>query len=183
MCGISGELRFDGCAADVSAVGRMSDAQSSRGPDGNGLWASRSIALGHRRLSIIDLSWRGDQPMVDREFGLSAVFNGCIYNHRQLRSELQADGYRFFSTSDTEVILKAYHRWGDACVEHFHGMFAFAVVEHESRSALLARDRLGIKPLYLARTPTGCDFPAPCPRCWPAAMWTLRSTRSRSTTT
>ena len=82
-------------AADVSAVARMTDAQSSRGPDGDGLWASRSVALGHRRLSIIDLSWRGDQPMVDRELGLTVVFNGCIYNHRQLRSELESAGYRF----------------------------------------------------------------------------------------
>jgi asparagine synthase (glutamine-hydrolysing) len=163
LCGISGELRFDGCAADVSAVGRMTDAQSSRGPDGNGLWASRSVALGHRRLSIIDLSWRGDQPMVDRDLGLTAVFNGCIYNHRQLRTELQTDGYRFSSTSDTEVILKAYHRWGDACVEHFHGMFAFALVEHASRTVLLARDRLGIKPLYLARTRNRLRFSSTLP--------------------
>jgi asparagine synthase (glutamine-hydrolysing) len=153
MCGISGEIRFDGQPADVAAVARMTHAQSSRGPDGSGVWASRSVALGHRRLSIIDLSWRGDQPMVDRELGLTVVFNGCIYNHRQLRGELEAAGYRFSSTSDTEVILKAYHRWGDRCVERFHGMFAFAVVEHESHAALLARDRLGVKPLYLA--PTG----------------------------
>jgi asparagine synthase (glutamine-hydrolysing) len=163
MCGISGELRFDGQAADVSAVVRMNDAQAARGPDGSGVWASRSVALGHRRLSIIDLSWRGDQPMVDRELGLTVVFNGCIYNHRQLRGELEGVGYRFSSTSDTEVILKAYHRWGDACVERFQGMFAFAVVEHESHAALLARDRLGIKPLYLTRTPDRLRFSSTLP--------------------
>ena len=163
MCGISGELRFDGRAADISAVARMTDAQSARGPDGNGLWASRSVALGHRRLSIIDLSWRGDQPMVDRELGLTAVFNGCIYNHRELRAELETAGYRFSSTSDTEVILKAYHRWGDACVERFVGMFAFALVEHVSHAALLGRDRLGVKPLYLARTPDRLRFSSTLP--------------------
>jgi asparagine synthase (glutamine-hydrolysing) len=86
MCGISGELRFDGHAADVAAVVRMTDAQAARGPDGSGVCASGSVALGHRRLSIIDLSWRGDQPMVDHELGLTVVFNGCIYNHRQLRA-------------------------------------------------------------------------------------------------
>ena len=101
--------------------------------------------------------------MVDPELGLTVVFNGCIYNHKELRAELQSAGYRFSSTSDTEVILKAYHRWGDACVEHFLGMFALAVVEHESHAALLARDRLGIKPLYLARTPHRLRFSSTLP--------------------
>ncbi len=163
VCGISGELRFDGRAADIAAVSRMTDAQVTRGPDGTGVWSSRSVALGHRRLSIIDLSWRGDQPMVDRELGLTAVFNGCVYNHRELRVELEAAGYRFSSTSDTEVIVKAYHRWGDACAEHFFGMFAFAVVEHHSGMAFLARDRLGVKPLYLARTPDRLRFASTLP--------------------
>jgi asparagine synthase (glutamine-hydrolysing) len=109
------------------------------------------VALGHRRLSIIDLSAAGSQPMVDSPLGLSVVFNGCIYNYRQLRQELEGAGYRFFSTSDTEVIGKAYHHWGLACVEHFLGMFAFAIVEHVSGRLVLGRDRLGIKPLYLSR--------------------------------
>ncbi|MHB1533588.1 MAG: N-acetylglutaminylglutamine amidotransferase [Acidimicrobiales bacterium] len=163
MCGISGELRFDGQSADVLAVHRMADALSARGPDGHGLWATRSAALGHRRLSIIDLSWRGNQPMVDRDLGLTAVFNGCIYNHRELRSELEGSGYHFSSTSDTEVILKAYHHWGGACVERFLGMFAFAVVEHDSGAAFLARDRLGVKPLYLAWTPQRLRFASTLP--------------------
>src|SRR3712207_6870111 len=90
-----------------------------RGPDGVGLWTSERVALGHRRLKIIDLSERGAQPMLDPELGLTVVFNGCIYNHRELRRELERDGYRFFSTSDTEVVVKAYHRWGDGCVERF----------------------------------------------------------------
>lgn len=163
MCGIAGELRFDGRAADVGAVARMADAQASRGPDGSGTWASGPVAVGHRRLSIIDLSWRGDQPMVDRELGLTVVFNGCVYNHRDLRVDLEALGHRFSSTSDTEVVLRAYRQWGDACVERFHGMFAFAIVEHETGAVFLARDRLGIKPLYLARTPQRLRFASTLP--------------------
>lgn len=150
MCGISGELRFDGRRARPDAVSRMTDALASRGPDGTGLWASGPVALGHRRLAIIDLSPRGAQPMVDTELGLVIVFNGCIYNHRDLRRDLEASGYRFFSTSDTEVILKAYHCWGDDFVHRLAGMFAFCLVERDSGRAVLVRDRLGIKPLYLA---------------------------------
>jgi asparagine synthase (glutamine-hydrolysing) len=112
------------------------------------VYASRHIALGHRRLSILDLSPGADQPMLDAELGLAIAFNGCIYNFRELRSELQAKGYRFFTDGDTEVILKSYHAWGARCVERFKGMFAFAIGERESGRVVLARDRLGIKPLY-----------------------------------
>jgi asparagine synthase (glutamine-hydrolysing) len=150
MCGISGELRFDGRPARPDVVGRMSQRLAARGPDGVGLWASGRVALGHRRLAIIDLSARGAQPMVDAALGLAVVFNGCIYNHRQLRRELEATGYRFFSESDTEVLLKAYHLWGEAFVDHLAGMFACCIVERDSGRAVLVRDRLGIKPLYLA---------------------------------
>ncbi|WP_163549431.1 N-acetylglutaminylglutamine amidotransferase [Candidatus Frankia nodulisporulans] len=150
MCGLSGELRFDGRAADVDAVVRMTATMVARGPDGVGIWASGPVAFGHRRLRIIDLSERGAQPMVDSELGLTTAFNGCIYNYQQLRDELTAAGYRFFSTSDTEVIGKAYHRWGVHCVDHFAGMFAFAVAERDTGRLVLARDRLGIKPLYYA---------------------------------
>ena len=152
MCGFSGELRFDGQSADVEAVARMSEHMARRGPDGSGVWQRGPLALAHRRLTIIDLSQAGAQPMVDSELGLALVFNGCIYNYRALRAELESAGYRFFSTSDTEVIVKAYHRWGKACVERFHGMFAFAIAERDSGRLVLGRDRLGIKPLYLART-------------------------------
>ncbi|MDT5022246.1 MAG: hypothetical protein QOI33_2770, partial [Mycobacterium sp.] len=106
-------------------------------------------ALGHRRLKIIDLTEAGAQPMVDSELGLTIVWNGCIYNYKELRTELQGYGYRFFSHSDSEVLLKAYHRWGDDFVNHFKGMFAFAIVERDSGRVLLGRDRLGIKPLYV----------------------------------
>ncbi|MCW2912127.1 MAG: hypothetical protein JWN52_195 [Actinomycetia bacterium] len=148
MCGLSGELRFDGALADVDAVARMTAAMEPRGPDGSGLWSQGPAALGHRRLKIIDLSEKAAQPMVDSELGLTGVFNGCVYNYRELRAELLAEGYRFFSTSDTEVLIKAYHRWGLDCVSRFKGMFVFAIVERDSGLLVLGRDRLGIKPLY-----------------------------------
>src|SRR5690349_16427217 len=108
MCGIAGELRFDGRPADGEAVRRMLPCLESRGPDGSGFVARGPVAFGHRRLKIIDLSDAGAQPMTDDELGITLVFNGCIYNYQELRSSLQAEGYRFFSTSDTEVIIKAY---------------------------------------------------------------------------
>jgi len=150
MCGICGEIRFDDAPASVPATLAMTRAMRSRGPDAEGLVASGRVALGHRRLRIIDLSERAQQPMVDPELGLSLVFNGCIYNYRPLREELLKLGYRFFSESDSEVILKAYHAWGPDCVLRFNGMFAFAVLERDTGRVVLARDRLGIKPLYLA---------------------------------
>jgi asparagine synthase (glutamine-hydrolysing) len=149
VCGFAGELSFVG-AADRAAVDRMAETMKSRGPDGSGAWAMGGVAMAHRRLKIIDLSAAGDQPMVDDELGLTVVFNGCIYNHQELRRELERDGYRFFSHSDTEVILKGYDRWGERCVERLFGMFAFAVFDHERRRLTLARDRLGVKPLYIA---------------------------------
>jgi asparagine synthase (glutamine-hydrolysing) len=158
MCGICGELRFDGSPPDVAAIGRMNDAMAPRGPDGTGVYAQGAVALGHRRLSIIDLSARGSQPMVDSELGLSLVFNGCIYNYKDLRRELEGYGYRFFSSSDSEVILKAFHRWGPDCVQRLAGMFAFAVADRATGEVTLARDRLGIKPLYLAEVPGGLRF-------------------------
>jgi asparagine synthase (glutamine-hydrolysing) len=158
MCGICGEIRFDGRSADVVAVTRMTGAMVSRGPDSDGVFAHEHIALGHRRLSIIDLSARGAQPMVDSDLGLTLVFNGCVYNYRQLRSELEAAGYQFFSKSDSEVVIKAFHRWGADCVDHFKGMFAFAIADRETGVVTLARDRLGIKPLYLAETPGRLRF-------------------------
>lgn len=158
MCGICGEIRFDATPPDVAAVDRMTCAMTRRGPDGSGVFAKGSVALGHRRLKIIDLSERGGQPMVDPELGLALVFNGCIYNHRELRDELEGKGYRFFSHADSEVILKAFHAWGPDCVDHLIGMFAFAVTDTDSGTLTLARDRLGIKPLYLSETPGRLRF-------------------------
>ncbi|MFC9972091.1 N-acetylglutaminylglutamine amidotransferase [Spirillospora sp. NPDC127200] len=163
MCGLSGEVRLDGGAADAEAVGRMTAALEPRGPDGSGLWSAGPVALGHRRLKIIDLSDAGAQPMVDDDAGVAGVFNGCLYNYRELRETLRGEGYRFFSTSDTEVLLKAYHRWGLDCVDHFKGMFAFALVERDSGVVVLGRDRLGIKPLYLTRDAARVRFASTLP--------------------
>jgi asparagine synthase (glutamine-hydrolysing) len=163
MCGLCGEITFDGSPADTAAVDRMIQCLVPRGPDGQGSHAAGRIALGHRRLSIIDLSPAGSQPMVDNELGLTAVFNGCIYDYKELRAELEAHGYRFFSTSDTEVILKGYAHWGPDVVSHLHGMFAFVVTERDTGRVVMARDRLGIKPLYLAETPGRLRFASTLP--------------------
>lgn len=151
MCGIAGEVRFKSGIADAAAVATMMRSQERRGPDACGQLMRGRVGLGHQRLKIIDLSTRSSQPMVDSELGLDLVFNGCIYNYKQLRSELQGLGYRFFSEGDTEVILKGYHAWGSRCVERFKGMFAFAIHERESGRIVLARDRFGIKPLYYSQ--------------------------------
>ncbi len=149
MCGFSGELAVKG-TVDSVALARMTETMRARGPDSGGLYVQDQIGLGHRRLSILGLSATSQQPMIDADLGLGIVFNGCIYNFRELRTELQAQGFRFFSDGDTEVVLKAYAAWGAECVKRFHGMFAFAIWERDSGRLTLARDRLGIKPLYLA---------------------------------
>jgi asparagine synthase (glutamine-hydrolysing) len=151
MCGATGEVRLDGRVPDVAAVSAMAAVMARRGPDAAGTWSQGRVALGHRRLRIIDLTEAGAQPMVDADLGLTIAWNGCIYNYKELRRELTDKGYRFFSHSDTEVLLKAYHRWGDDFVGHLHGMFAFAIAERDSGRVLLGRDRLGIKPLYLTQ--------------------------------
>jgi asparagine synthase (glutamine-hydrolysing) len=148
MCGFAGEIRFDDQPVDLAAVARMSERMTARGPDSHGLWQRGRIALAHRRLTIIDLSNAGEQPMVDSDLGLSLVFNGCIYNYRELREQLQAKGYRFFSNSDSEVLLKAYHCYGPEFVQRLYGMFAFVIAERDSGRIVMGRDRLGIKPLY-----------------------------------
>jgi asparagine synthase (glutamine-hydrolysing) len=148
MCGICGELRLDGAPADLAAVAKMMSHLERRGPDHGGSYSDGALAMGHRRLAIIDLSIRSNQPMVDAELGLVLVFNGTIYNYRELRRELKAKGYRFFSEGDSEIIVKAWHAWGEDCVERLHGMFAFAIWDQSRRVLFMARDRFGIKPLY-----------------------------------
>ena len=149
MCGICGEISLNDDAASASLAAMMQRLRP-RGPDAGGTFSQGRVAFGHRRLSIIDLAATSQQPMIDPALGLAVVFNGCIYNFRELRSTLSAKGYRFFSSGDTEVILKAYKEWGPRCVERLHGMFAFAIWERDTRRVVLARDRLGIKPLYYA---------------------------------
>ncbi len=151
MCGIAGELRFDGLSADMAAIERMKAALARRGPDSEGSYCDGPLGFGHRRLAIIDLTPRSAQPMVDAANGLALVFNGTLYNYPELRTELQALGQRFVSDGDTEVILKAYAAWGEDCVGRLHGMFAFAVWDARRRQLFLARDRIGIKPLYFTQ--------------------------------
>jgi asparagine synthase (glutamine-hydrolysing) len=148
MCGIAGEFRFDGTAPDQTRLARMVARLARRGPDGEGLHLDGPVALGHRRLAIIDLTERSRQPMVDEAAGLALVFNGTIYNYPQLRAELIGKGHAFHSDGDTEVILRAYAEWGTDCVARLHGAFAFAVWDARRQRLFLARDRLGIKPLY-----------------------------------
>ena len=148
MCGIAGEIRFDNTEASERTMKIMLDDLKSRGPDGSGIFSDTNTTFGHCRLKIIDLSEASDQPMRDDDLGLVLVYNGAIYNYQELKKELENKGYTFKSDGDTEVILKAYHAWGEDCVHRLQGMFAFAIYEQESNQIFAARDRLGIKPFY-----------------------------------
>jgi len=152
MCGICGELRFDGVQPARDVIERMKAKLHQRGPDSEGTYLNGAVALGHRRLAIIDLSEKSAQPMRDEIAGVTLVFNGTIYNYPELRKELQALGHVFKSTGDTEVILRAYIEWGEKCVQRLQGMFAFAIWDEKKQIVLLARDRVGIKPLYFSST-------------------------------
>jgi asparagine synthase (glutamine-hydrolysing) len=163
VCGFVGEVRFDDRDVALDRLERMASTMSDRGPDASGILGRGRTALAHRRLKIIDLSESSQQPMVDSELGLSIAFNGAIYNYKELRQSLEQLGYRFFSNGDTEVLLKGYHAWGDQLPERLYGMFAFAIVERDSGALFLARDRLGIKPLYLADVPGGLRFGSTLP--------------------
>jgi asparagine synthase (glutamine-hydrolysing) len=149
MCGFAGLARVDGLPADRELLQRMTDAIAHRGPDGDGFYVDGPVGLGHRRLAIIDLV-TGDQPMESDDGMLCTVFNGEIYNYRELRAELAAEGAAFRTTSDTEVILRAYERFGRECLQHLRGMFAFALWDKRRRELFIARDRVGIKPLVYA---------------------------------
>lgn len=155
MCGISGifdtRQRRD---IDRATLDRMNEAQHHRGPDAGGLHVEPGVGLAHRRLSIIDLS-TGQQPLYNEDGGVCVVFNGEIYNFQSLIPELQALGHVFHTRSDTEVIVHAWEAWGEACVQRFRGMFAFALWDRNRETLFLARDRLGVKPLYYALLPDG----------------------------
>ncbi|PYR22145.1 MAG: asparagine synthase (glutamine-hydrolyzing) [Acidobacteria bacterium] len=162
MCGIVGSFKPGAAGSDPDVVARMRDRMSHRGPDGLGIWTTQdhSCTFGHRRLSIIDVSVNANQPMVNDDATVALVFNGEIYNHADIRKELEALGKYSWHTdhSDTEMMLHAYEEWGLDCVKRFYGMFAFAVYDGRDpgRPAVhLVRDRVGIKPLYLTKTPAG----------------------------
>lgn len=163
MCGISGELRFDNRPADLAAVERITHHMAPRGPDAWGFHSQGPVALGHRRLKIMDLSDGSAQPMVEPDLGLAISFNGAIYNFPELREELQALGYHFRSSGDTEVLAKAWHAWGKDMLPRLNGMFALAIWEPGSQRLFIARDRLGIKPLYLSCTGERLRFASSLP--------------------
>ncbi|MHC1753259.1 asparagine synthase (glutamine-hydrolyzing) [Humidesulfovibrio sp.] len=158
MCGICGIINLDGKPAERSLLEAMSETLAHRGPDGHGVFTCGPLALGHRRLAILDLSERGAQPMHSADGRYVITYNGELYNHRELRAELEALGHTFRSTSDTEVVLLACAQWGEACLPRFNGMFAFAFWDQRERRLLLARDRYGIKPLYYARAGNALVF-------------------------
>lgn len=153
MCGIVGVWHLDGRAVNPVAIEAMRDTLIHRGPDDAGLWFDGSVALGHRRLSILDLSEAGRMPMASPDSAVQAVFNGEVYNFRDLRAELEAEGHRFFSETDSEVVLRAYEEWGVDCFDRFNGMFAVAIWDGREQRMVLARDPAGQKPLYYAYRP------------------------------
>ena len=148
MCGLAGVLNLTGQPVDSGVLARMTAAVAHRGPDGDGFFTDGGIGLGHRRLSIIDLSDAARQPLANETGDIQLVYNGEIFNFRELRKELEAAGHRFRSQTDSEVIVHGYEEWGDACVSKLNGMFAFALWDGRARRLLVARDRYGVKPLY-----------------------------------
>lgn len=158
MCGIAGLIHSDGRPVAPATLSRMTDAIAHRGPDGEGHWIEGAVGIGHRRLSIIDLSPAGRQPMMSPDHRFVLSFNGEIYNFRELRAELQATGCWFHSQTDSEVVLHAISTWGPSAIGRFNGMFALAVWDRKERRLLLARDRYGVKPVYYHQTPTSFAF-------------------------
>jgi asparagine synthase (glutamine-hydrolysing) len=151
MCGITGLINLDRAPVSSVLLKKMTDAIAHRGPDGEGHWIEGAVGLGHRRLSIIDLSPAGHQPMISADHRFVLSYNGEVYNYKELRTELEAEGVWFRSQTDSEVVLYALARWGTDALLRFNGMFALALWDRQEQQLLLARDRYGIKPLYYAR--------------------------------
>ena len=179
MCGIFGVFNIDPSRpVDLQALRRMGQVLAHRGPDGGGLHTDGALGIGMRRLSIIDLK-TGNQPLANEDGSIWVVFNGELYNYRQLTAELLARGHRFSTTSDTEVLVHLYEEHGEACVDRLRGMFAFAIWDHSRRTLFLARDRLGIKPLYYAGTSTGFVFGSEL-KAVAQSPWTSRGVDQRA---
>lgn len=148
MCGITGIWNLNGKPVSRDTITRYNNTLKHRGPDGGDVYVNNNLALGHRRLSILDLSEMGNQPMIDEELGLVIVYNGEVYNYVELKKELQLKGYNFKTRTDTEVLLAAYKEWGEDCVFRFNGMWAFAIWDISKKTLFVSRDRFGVKPLY-----------------------------------
>jgi len=174
MCGIVGKITYKSKAIEADTIGRAANLLSLRGPDDAGVWIKGGVGLGHRRLSIIDISQAGHQPMQSSDGRYVIVYNGEIYNYRELRAELSEGGRLWTSDSDTEVILAAYGKWGAGCVERLNGMFAFAIWDRTARRLFAARDRMGIKPFYYHASSDGFLFASR-----PRAMFALQPGLSR----
>lgn len=151
MCGIAGIFNLDGEPSSPNILKKMTDAIAHRGPDGEGHYTDGYIGIGHRRLSIIDLSPAGHQPMISANKRIVLSYNGEVYNFKELRAELERLGYQFFSQTDSEVVLNAWAEWGEDSVQYFNGMFAFSIWDKQKKILYLVRDRYGIKPLYYAQ--------------------------------
>ena len=151
MCGIAGYINLDGAPASAVILKKMTDVIAHRGPDGEGQWVEGNVGIGHRRLAILDLSPAGHQPMVTADHRYVLSYNGEIYNFRELRADLEAEGVWFRSQTDSEVVLYALAQWGTDALLKFNGMFALALWDRKEKTLLLARDRYGIKPLYYAK--------------------------------
>ena len=158
MCGIAGQLNFDGRPVDRERLTSMATRLAHRGPDGSGVQTFGVAGLAHRRLKIIDLTDAARQPMTNEDGSIWLIYNGEIYNYRELRPELERAGHRFASATDSEVIVHGYEEWGLDCVQRLNGMFAFAVWDQPRQRLWLVRDRLGVKPLFYALTPAGLTF-------------------------
>src|SRR5262249_12071058 len=152
MCGFAGIVSTNGAKIDAAIVDRMSNSLRHRGPDDEGSFVDGAVGLGFRRLSILDLSPSGHQPMVSRDGRYVLVYNGEIYNYIEIKQELQAKGYEFRSSGDTEVLLNAYDAWGTDCLYKFNGMWAFLIYDTAKRVIFGSRDRFGVKPLYCYRS-------------------------------
>ena len=156
MCGISGIVSKSGLPVSEADLSKMNDLIHHRGPDAGGYFFGPGFGFGHRRLSILDLSELGNQPMVFND--LCITFNGEIYNYLEIRDELQKKGYEFTTETDTEVILASYSEWGEKCVNRFNGMWAFAIHDKENDKIFISRDRFGIKPVHFISNDDGLYF-------------------------
>jgi len=174
MCGICGKIDWK-AKPSRNVVGRMCSLLAHRGPDAEGVWAEGAVVLGHRRLAIIDTSSAGTQPLHDHTGRFVIAFNGEIYNYRDIRNVLEKLGASFTTGTDTEVIIEAFRQWGVVCLDHFVGMFAFALWDRERRTLFLARDRLG-KNHSISLNALGALFSPRRPRhCWLILRWSLGS--------